>query len=209
MKLIVQIPCFNEEEQLPGTLADLPRELPGIDSLEWLIVDDGSRDRTVEIARAHGVDHIVRLTNNRGLAAAFQAGLDACLKLGADLVVNTDADNQYSGADVPQLLAPILAGEADMVIGSRLLRDRAIAGGMPRWKWVGNRFLTTIENRAFRRSYSEYHTGYRAFSVEFLRTSIRYGVMTLGVLARFTVDRRRGRWPLLRRTAGDLGAQPR
>src|SRR3954464_11499487 len=119
MKLIIQIPCFNEEDQLPATLGDLPRELPGVDTIEWLIVDDGSTDRTVEVARAHGVDHIVRLTNNKGLAAGFQAGLDACLKLGADLIVNTDADNQYRGADIPKLLAPILAGGADMVVGDR------------------------------------------------------------------------------------------
>src|SRR3712207_5381217 len=119
MKLIIQIPCFNEEEQLPTTLAALPRDLPGIDSLEWLIVDDGSTDRTIDVARANGVHHIVRLTNNKGLAAGFQAGLDACLKLGADIVVNTDADNQYNADDIPKLIAPILAGDADMVVGDR------------------------------------------------------------------------------------------
>jgi glycosyltransferase involved in cell wall biosynthesis len=119
MKLIIQIPCFNEEATLPGTLADLPREIEGIETVEWLVIDDGSTDRTVDIAREHGVDHIVRLTNNRGLAAAFQAGLDASLKLGADIVVNTDADNQYFGGDIPKLVAPILAGDADMVIGDR------------------------------------------------------------------------------------------
>jgi glycosyltransferase involved in cell wall biosynthesis len=119
MKLIIQIPCLNEEETLPATIADLPRELPGIDTVELLVVDDGSTDRTVEVARECGVEHIVRLTNNKGLAAGFQAGLDACLKLGADVVVNTDADNQYRGADVPKLVAPIVAGEADMVVGDR------------------------------------------------------------------------------------------
>ena len=119
MKLIIQIPCFNEEEQLPTTLAALPRELPGIDSLEWLIVDDGSTDRTIDVARANGVHHIVRLTNNKGLAAGFQAGLDACLKLGADIVVNTDADNQYNADDIPKLIQPILDGDADMVVGDR------------------------------------------------------------------------------------------
>src|SRR3712207_8334780 len=100
MKLIIQIPCLNEEATLPATLADLPRELPGFDAVEWLVVDDGSTDRTVEVARANGVDHIVRLTNNKGLAQAFQAGLDASLKLGADVIVNTDADNQYHGPDI-------------------------------------------------------------------------------------------------------------
>jgi glycosyltransferase involved in cell wall biosynthesis len=119
MKLIIQIPCFNEEATLPGTLADLPREIEGIEEVEWLVIDDGSTDRTVEVAREHGVDHIVRLTNNKGLAAGFQAGLDASLKLGADIIVNTDADNQYFGGDIPKLVAPILAGEADMVIGDR------------------------------------------------------------------------------------------
>src|SRR3954447_13836926 len=89
MKLIIQIPCLNEEETLPATLADLPREVPGVDTVEWLVIDDGSTDRTIEVARANGVDHIVKLTNNKGLAAGFQAGLDACLKLGADVVVNT------------------------------------------------------------------------------------------------------------------------
>src|SRR5260221_306528 len=119
MKLIIQIPCLNEEATLPQTIAALPRTIAGIDEVELLVIDDGSTDRTVEVARECGVEHIVRLTNNKGLAAAFQAGLDACLKLGADVVVNTDADNQYSGADVPRLLAPILAGEADMVVGDR------------------------------------------------------------------------------------------
>jgi glycosyltransferase involved in cell wall biosynthesis len=119
MKLIVQIPCFNEEATLPATIADLPREIEGIDEIELLVVDDGSTDRTVEVARERGVDHIVRLTNNKGLAAGFQAGLDACLKLGADLIVNTDADNQYHGPDVAKLVAPILAGDADMVVGDR------------------------------------------------------------------------------------------
>src|SRR5438128_43409 len=119
MKLIIQIPCFDEEEQLPGTLADLPRQLTGIDEVEWLVIDDGSTDRTVEVARANGVDHIVRLTNNKGLAAAFQAGLDASLKLGADVIVNTDADNQYYGGDIPKLVQPILQGRADMVVGDR------------------------------------------------------------------------------------------
>jgi glycosyltransferase involved in cell wall biosynthesis len=119
MKLIVQIPCLDEEATLPATLAELPREVEGFDVVEWLVVDDGSTDATVQVARAHGVDHIVRLTSNRGLAAAFQAGLDAALKLGADVIVNTDADNQYSAADIPALVRPILEGRADMVVGDR------------------------------------------------------------------------------------------
>jgi glycosyltransferase involved in cell wall biosynthesis len=119
VKLIVQIPCFNEAEQLPATLADLPREVDGFDTVQWLIVDDGSTDETIAVAKAHGVDHIVRLTNNKGLATAFQAGLDASLKLGADVVVNTDADNQYYGPDIARLVAPIVHGRADMVVGDR------------------------------------------------------------------------------------------
>src|SRR5215213_409397 len=119
MKLIIQIPCLNEELTLPATLADLPRELPGFDSVEYLVIDDGSTDRTVEVAKANGVHHIVRLTNNKGLASGFQAGLDASLKLGADVIVNTDADNQYNGADIPKLVAPIVRGEADLVVGDR------------------------------------------------------------------------------------------
>ncbi len=119
MKLIIQIPCWNEEDQLPGTLADLPHEVSGFDVVEWLIIDDGSTDRTIEVAREHGVHHIVKLTNNKGLAAGFQAGLDACLKLGADVIVNTDADNQYSAKSIPALVKPILEGKADMVVGDR------------------------------------------------------------------------------------------
>ncbi len=119
MKLIIQIPCFNEEAQLPETLSYLPREIEGFDAVEWLIIDDGSTDATIETAKAHGVDHIVKLTNHKGLAAGFQAGLDAGLKLGADVIVNTDADNQYDGRDIPKLVAPILRGDADMVIGDR------------------------------------------------------------------------------------------
>jgi glycosyltransferase involved in cell wall biosynthesis len=119
MKLIIQIPCFNEEAQLPLTLSRLPREVPGFDTVEWLIIDDGSSDSTIEVARAQGVDHVVRLTNHKGLATAFQAGLDAGLKLGADVIVNTDADNQYEGGDIPKLVMPIVRGEADMVVGDR------------------------------------------------------------------------------------------
>jgi glycosyltransferase involved in cell wall biosynthesis len=119
MKLIIQIPCKDEAAQLPATLGDLPRELAGFDAVEWLVIDDGSSDETVAVARAHGVEHIVRLTNHKGLASAFQAGMDAALKLGADVIVNTDADNQYFGADIAKLVAPILEGRADMVIGDR------------------------------------------------------------------------------------------
>jgi glycosyltransferase involved in cell wall biosynthesis len=119
VKLIIQIPCHNEALTLPRTLADLPKTLPGIERIETLVVDDGSTDDTVAVAHACGVDHVVRLPGRRGLARAFMAGLDACVKLGADLIVNTDGDNQYQGAGVGPLVAPIVAGQADMVVGAR------------------------------------------------------------------------------------------
>lgn len=119
MKLVIQIPCYNEAETLPKTVSTLPRQIAGIDEIETLIVDDGSSDETVEAAHAAGVNHIVRLTRHRGLAAAFKAGLDASLHVGADIVVNTDADNQYRGEDIECLLQPILTHKADMVIGDR------------------------------------------------------------------------------------------
>lgn len=118
-KLIIQIPCFNEEETLPLVLADLPREVEGFDIVEWLVIDDGCKDKTVEVARQNGVDHIVHLTKNKGLAKGFMAGVQACLELGADVIVNTDADNQYHGGDIPLLVAPIVSGEAEFVVGAR------------------------------------------------------------------------------------------
>lgn len=119
MKLIVQIPCYNEEATLPATIRDIPRQIPGIDKVEILIIDDGSRDRTVEVARELGVDHILSNRRNMGLARTFRRGLDACLALGADVIVNTDGDNQYCGADIAKLVQPIVHGQADVVVGDR------------------------------------------------------------------------------------------
>ena len=119
MKVIIQIPCYNEEEVLGATLAALPRQLPGVDAVERLVIDDGSTDRTVEVARANGVDHIVRLTTHQGLARGFVAGLEACVRCGADVIVNTDADNQYRAEYIAHLVEPILAGRAEIVVGAR------------------------------------------------------------------------------------------
>ena len=118
-KLIIQIPCYNEESTLGITLSALPREIPGVDVVEWLIIDDGSTDQTIDIALKHGVDHVIRLPRNQGLAKAFMAGLEGSLNAGADIIVNTDADNQYCADDIPKLLEPILSGKAEIVVGAR------------------------------------------------------------------------------------------
>ncbi len=119
IKLIIQIPCFNEEHTLPATIGDFPDKIDGIDIIETLIIDDGSTDRTIEVAKELGVNHIIHNTNNLGLARSFQKGLDACLDFGADIIVNTDGDNQYAGCDIPKLVKPIIDGNAEIVIGDR------------------------------------------------------------------------------------------
>ncbi|MFA6309279.1 MAG: glycosyltransferase family 2 protein [Clostridia bacterium] len=123
MKLIIQVPCYNEEKTFGQTFADFPKKIDGIDEIEYLVINDGSTDSTVEVARSLGVHHIVSFKNNKGLAEAFKAGLDACLRLGADIIVNTDADNQYFGGDIETLVAPILARTADIVIGERPIEE--------------------------------------------------------------------------------------
>jgi glycosyltransferase involved in cell wall biosynthesis len=122
-KLIIQIPCLNEAATLPSTLADLPTAIDGVDVIETMVIDDGSTDGTAEVARTHGVTHVIQFRRHKGLAAAFRTGIDACLREGADVIVNTDADNQYAGADIPRLVAPLLDGTADVVIGDRNIRE--------------------------------------------------------------------------------------
>jgi len=175
MKLIIQIPCFNEEKTLPATLADLPQRVEGFDEVEWLIIDDGSSDRTVQVARQHGVDHIVRLTNNKGLSYAFQAGMDACLKLDADVIVNTDGDNQYFGGDIPKLVAPVVAGEADMVVGDREVQN--IEHFSPLKKSL-QRLGSWVVRQASSTEVPDTTSGFRAYN--------REAAMSLVVVSRFT-----------------------
>lgn len=163
MKLIIQIPCLNEEATLPATVRDLPRAISGIDTVEYLVVDDGSTDRTVEVARACGVHHVLSLGSNRGLARAFAQGVEYALELGADIVVNTDADNQYCAADIPLLVRPILDNKADLVVGSRPILEHAEFG-------VAKKTLQLLGSYALRRisktTVRDAASGFRAFSRE-------------------------------------------
>ena len=163
MKLIVQIPCLDEEDTLPITLAEIPRQVPGVEQVEILVVDDGSTDRTVQVARELGVDHIVRHHRNKGLAAAFQSGLTACLELGADVIVNTDADNQYPGRYIPALIEPIVDGEADMVIADRQT-DRI--ADFSRTKRLLQRLGSATVRRVSGTQVPDAPSGFRAFSRE-------------------------------------------
>jgi glycosyltransferase involved in cell wall biosynthesis len=163
VKLIIQIPCLDEEQTLAATIADLPAQIDGIDEIELLVIDDGSTDRTVEVARESGVHHIVRLTNNKGLSAAFQAGLDASLKLGADIIVNTDADNQYRGADVAKLVGPILAGDADIVVGDRRVAQIAhFSRSKKALQWLGSWIVRRISGTEV----TDTTSGFRAYNRE-------------------------------------------
>ncbi|MGF1491703.1 MAG: glycosyltransferase family 2 protein [Microcoleaceae cyanobacterium] len=161
VKLIIQIPCYNEEATLGTTLADLPRQVSGVDQVEWLVVDDGSRDRTVEVAKGSGVDHIVQLKRNQGLAKAFMAGIDASLKAGADIIVNTDADNQYCADDIPRLIEPILLGQAEVVVGARPIRTTKHFS--PTKKVLQN-FGSSIVRLASNTKVLDAPSGFRAFS---------------------------------------------
>lgn len=161
MKLIIQIPCYNEAETLPIALAALPRSIPGVDSVEWLIIDDGSQDETVSVAKENGVDHVVKHAHNQGLAKGFMTGLDACLQLGADIIVNTDADNQYNAGDIPKLVEPILQERADIVIGARPIND--IEHFSPLKKMLQNIGSYAVR-KASRTSVPDAPSGFRAFT---------------------------------------------
>jgi glycosyltransferase involved in cell wall biosynthesis len=163
MKLIIQIPCYNEAESLPETVRLLPRQLEGIDCIEFLIIDDGSQDATAEVAQSLRVDHILHLPHHSGLAGAFAAGLDASLHLGADIIVNTDADNQYHAGDIPRLIAPILEGKAEMVVG-----DRGVAA-LPHFTPFKRRLQTLgsrVVSRASGLDIPDATSGFRAISRE-------------------------------------------
>jgi 2-polyprenyl-3-methyl-5-hydroxy-6-metoxy-1,4-benzoquinol methylase len=241
----VVLPAYRAAATIPAVVAEMPRRVAD----RALLVDDCSDDDTTAVALEHGLD-VLRHPVNLGYGGSQKSGYTRALLDGADVIVMVHADDQYDPGLVPRIVAPIVAGDADMVIGSRLLEDHAIAGGMPRWKWLGNRLLTEAENRAFGVHFSEYHTGYRAFSAELLRsipflrnsdgfvfdqqlfaqviaqgarvlevpiptryfheassvgftTSVRYGLGTLRVLARYRADAHGRPWSLLRRPAAD------
>ncbi len=199
-KLVIQIPCFNEAETLPATLADLPREVPGFDVVEWLVIDDGSTDGTAAVAAAHGVDHIVSHPRNQGLAAAYLTGLDAALRVGADVVVNTDADNQYAGSSIPDLVRPVLEEGYDLVVGERPISSidefSALKKRLQRFgSWVVRRFSGTPVRDAA--------SGFRAMS--------REAALRLQVFGRYTYTMEtliQAGWEWLAVTSVPIGVNP-
>lgn len=161
MKLVIQIPCYNEENDLPGTLKEIPRSVPGFDTVELLIIDDGSTDQTCKVAKENGVHHVLRFPTNQGLANAFSAGIDYALKTGADIIVNTDADNQYPGEEIPKLVAPILAGQADIVIGDRDPAHLPHFSLLKRFfQWMGSWLTRKLSHTAV----PDVVSGFRAYS---------------------------------------------
>lgn len=164
MKVVIQIPCYNEADTLPSVLADMPRGIPGVDVIETLVIDDGSKDGTSEVARAHGVTRVVRNRGNKGLAATFLQGLETALEMGADVIVNTDGDHQYPGTKIAELVAPIVAGEADLVIGDRQTgQDTKVSGKKKFFYGVGNFVVRAVTGV----SVHDAPSGFRAMSREF------------------------------------------
>ena len=163
VRLVIQIPCFNEAETLPATLADLPRQVSGFDEVLWRVIDDGSSDETTEVAKAHGVDAVVKLTQNKGLAVAFQVGLDAALQLGADVIVNTDADNQYSAANIPNLVEPITQGHADLVVGTRDITNHEEFSTLKKYL---QKIGSWVVRQASATEVSDVTSGFRAYTKE-------------------------------------------
>ena len=174
-KLIIQIPCYNEENTLSGMLADLPKELPGIDEIEILVINDGSTDNTIDVARKNGVKHIISLTKRKGLAAVFTAGIDASLKLGADIIVNADADNQYRGEDIGRLIRPIIEEKADLVIGNRKIEEiKDFSFMKKKLQRIGSRVVRYLSGLDI----PDATTGFRAYS--------RDAAIGINVLSEFT-----------------------
>jgi len=175
MKLIIQIPCYNEEKVLKTTLEDLPKKIEGVDIIETLIIDDGSTDSTVEVARKNGVNHIVCFTHNRGLARAFAAGIEKCLELEADIIVNTDADNQYKGQEISKLIRPILQGEADIVVGDRQTdKIKSFSPVKKLLQKIGSALVRRLSNARIADTVS----GFRAYS--------RESAMHINILSEFS-----------------------
>ena len=175
MKLVIQIPCHNEEATLPSTIAALPRSLPGVSAVRLLVIDDGSTDRTAEIARALGADRVVRLPRNQGLARAFTAGIEAALRMGADVIVNTDGDNQYRADDIPALVAPVMEDSADIVVGARPLSEIEHFSSIKRWLQIaGTRVVRSLTGTDIEDATS----GFRAYS--------RRAALALNVFSSYT-----------------------
>lgn len=175
MKLIIQIPCYNEEESLPITYKDLPKHIDGIDEIEYLIINDGSKDRTVEVAKELGIHHVVTFKQNKGLAKGFMAGIDACLHLGADIIVNTDADNQYCGDDIEKLVRPILDNKADIVIGERPIdATEHFSWKKKKFQHLGSWVVRVVSNSDI----PDAPSGFRAYS--------REGALRLNVTNEYT-----------------------
>lgn len=175
MKLIIQIPCYNEAATLEVALNDLPKHIDGVDVIEYLIINDGSKDNTVEVAKNWGVNYVVNFRNNKGLARGFMAGLDACLRNGADIIVNTDADNQYCGADIEKLIQPILRGEAGMVVGERPIDDTEHFSPL---KKKLQHLGSWVVRKASRTDIPDAPSGFRAYS--------RHTAMRLNVINEYT-----------------------